>query len=123
MSKQGWTYKKLGEVVDFERGLTYKKPDEQDGTDVFVLRSNNIDLETYTLNLEDLKSLRPDFNIPSSKLVRKGTILICMSNGSRIHLGKVAHIDKDYNYAFGGFMGLIIPHSIDSKLLYYICRG
>ncbi len=49
---------------------------------------------------------------------------MCMSNGSKQHLGKVAFIDKDYPYAFGGFMGLIIPNStiIKPKYLYfYFC--
>ena len=34
---------------------------------------------------------------------------MCMSNGSKIHLGKVALINEDYPYAFGGFMALVTP--------------
>lgn len=47
-----------------------------------------------------------------------------MSNGSKQHLGKVAFIEKEYPYAFGGFMGLIVPN--EDKLVpkftyYYFC--
>ena len=36
------------------------------------------------------------------------------------HLGKVAYIDKEYNFAFGGFMGLVVPKEIvDAKYVYY----
>ncbi len=43
-----------------------------------------------------------------------------MSNGSKDQLGKVAYIDKDYNYAFGGFMGQITPtEEVDGLFLHY----
>jgi type I restriction enzyme S subunit len=43
-----------------------------------------------------------------------------MANGSKAHLGKVALIDKDYGYAFGGFMGLIVPKpAIEARYLYH----
>ena len=43
-----------------------------------------------------------------------------MSNGSKAHLGKVAYIDKDYNYAFGGFMGQITPcEDVAGQYLHY----
>ena len=119
--KQGWTYKKLGEVCTFSRGLTYSKKDEADVSDKVVLRSNNIDLATGLLDFSELKYLNKSFLIPEDKTVKKGSIFICMSNGSKAHLGKVAYIDKDYGYAFGGFMGLITPTSeIEGHYLHYI---
>ena len=33
------------------------------------------------------------------------SLMICTASGSKSHLGKVAYIDDDYGYAFGGFMG------------------
>jgi type I restriction enzyme S subunit len=36
-------------------------------------------------------------------------LLICTASGSKAHLGKVAYIDRKFDFAFGGFMGLIIP--------------
>jgi type I restriction enzyme S subunit len=43
-----------------------------------------------------------------------------MSNGSLQHLGKVAYTDRDYDYAFGGFMGLIIPSkSVSARFVFH----
>ena len=108
--KEGWEYKKLGEVATFTRGLTYSKNDEAEISDNIVLRSNNVDLSTGKLNFDELKYLRPEFLIPEEKKVKKGSLLMCMSNGSKIHLGKVALINDDYPYAFGGFMALVTPN-------------
>lgn len=120
--RDGWEIRKLGEVVTFQRGLTYSKDDEVDFSSNCVLRSNNIELETMSILLDELKYIREDFIVGEDKKVKKDTILICMSNGSKQHLGKVAFIDKDYDYAFGGFMGLIKPNSgLSPKYLYYSC--
>lgn len=120
--KQGWEIKKLGEVATFQRGLTYSKEDEVEFSCNGVLRSNNIDLNTTSLVFDELKYVREDLVIAPDKKLSKGGILICMSNGSKQHLGKVAFIDKDYDYAFGGFMGLIKPNDdICAKYVYYTC--
>ena len=52
---KGWEIKKLGEVCDFQRGLTYSKNDEVDFSDNIVLRSNNVDLKTNKLDFKELK--------------------------------------------------------------------
>ena len=118
--KQGWTYKTLGDVAEFSRGLTYSKKDEVEFSDNIVLRSNNIDLKTGKLVFDELKYLRPDFEIPLEKRLKKGSLFICMSNGSKIHLGKVAYINEDFGYAYGGFMGQITPcKEIDGHFLHY----
>lgn len=119
--KEGWKYKKLGEVATFARGLTYSKKDEVDFSANVVLRSNNIDLSSGKLDFSELKYLEKGFDIPSDKRVKKGSLFICMSNGSKAHLGKVAYVDKDYNYAFGGFMGQITPNNeVDGLYLHYV---
>ena len=119
--KKGWEIKKLGEVCEFQRGLTYSKKDEVEFSENIVLRSNNVDLETNRLDFSDLKYINKNVEIPENKKVIKGSLLICTANGSKIHLGKVALIDKEYDYAFGGFMGLITPQkTIKSKFLYYL---
>ena len=107
--KEGWEYKRLKDVATFTRGLTYSKNDEAEISNNIVLRSNNVDLSTGKLNFDELKYLRPEFSIPEEKKVKKGSLLMCMSNGSKIHLGKVALINEDYPYAFGGFMALVTP--------------
>lgn len=110
--KEGWEYKKLGEVATFRRGLTYSKKDECNHSTNIVLRSNNIDLDSGKLCFDKLKYLKEDFFIPNDKKVKRGCLLMCMSNGSKAHLGKVALIDRDYGYAFGGFMSMVVPSSI-----------
>lgn len=119
--KQGWEIKKLGDICSFERGLTYAKGDEVEASSKGVLRSNNVDLSTNTLNFDEIKYLREDFEIPQKKKVQKGSLLMCISNGSKIHLGKVALIEGDLDFAFGGFMGLLIPNEtiVYPKYFYY----
>ena len=120
-NKQGWEIKRLEDVVEFQRGLTYSKKDEVDFSDNIVLRSNNVDLFSNQLDFSELKYINPSIEIPENKKVKKGSLLICTANGSKSHLGKVALIDDDYNYAFGGFMGLINPkQKLDSKFLFYL---
>jgi type I restriction enzyme S subunit len=119
--RKGWEIKKLADVVDFQRGLTYSKKDEVDFSDNIVLRSNNVSLITNKLDFSELKYINSKIIIPESKKVTKGSLIICTANGSKSHLGKVALIDDDYNYAFGGFMGLIkTKQNLNPIFLYYL---
>ena len=118
--KHPWPMVRLGDVCKFSRGLTYSKSDEVQVSSNAVLRSNNVDLESGHLILDELKYIRDSIEIPTSKRVSKGSILMCTANGSKQHLGKVALIDGEYDYAFGGFMGLLTPNAdIDSRYLYW----
>ena len=122
--REGWRIRKLGDFADLQRGLTYSKGDEVPFSSKCVLRSNNIDLESAKLDLTELKYLRDDFAIPDDRKVKKNSIFICMSNGSKQHVGKVAFIDTDIDYAFGGFMGLIVPkEGIAPKYVFYSCQS
>lgn len=116
--QRAWPMVRLGDVCEFYRGLTYKKTDEVSFSDKIVLRSNNVSLESGVLDFTELKFLRTDFLIPSEKVVQKDSILMCMANGSKIHLGKVALVTEDFGYAFGGFMGLLVPKGVAPKYLY-----
>lgn len=118
---QGWEIKRLEDAVEFQRGLTYSKKDEVDFSNNVVLRSNNVDLIKNELDFTELKYINPAIEVQESKKVKKGSLLICTANGSKSHLGKVALIDDDYNYAFGGFMGQVTPkEKLDSKFLFYL---
>lgn len=122
--KHDWEYKKLGDVATFQRGLTYSSEDEVDISTKCVLRSNNINLENSCLDFSELKYLREDFIIPEDRMFCDNSIFICMSNGSKQHIGKVAYIKDKINYAFGGFMGLIVPNpSVQGKFVYYNLRS
>lgn len=113
----GWEYKRLGDVCEYNRGLTYSKDAECEKSSNIVLRANNINLETHSLDFEELKFLRDNYSIPQKYKLQKDSILICMSSGSTNHLGKVAFVDRAYDYAYGGFMGLILP-KINPKYLF-----
>lgn len=112
--------KELGEVCSFQRGLTYAKGDEVDLSKNVVLRANNISMATNALDFAELKYIKDSIAIPESKLVRRDTLMICTASGSKSHLGKVAYVDDDYGYAFGGFMGLLVPErEVRGRYLYY----
>ena len=116
-----WPVKPLGEIVRFERGLTYSKSDEVAYSGNGVLRANNIDMSTMSLDLTDIRYISDLIQVPHGKKVRRGSLLICTASGSRSHLGKVAWIDDDYDLAFGGFMGLLTARpEIDGRFLYFL---
>lgn len=118
--RKRWEIKKLGDIATFQRGLTYSKKDEVAISSNIVLRSNNVDLSTNLLDLSELKYIKDSIKIPEDKRVSKGSLIICTANGSKVHLGKVALIDKSYEYAFGGFMGQLTPSKeVDSKYLFF----
>lgn len=118
--KKDWEIKKLGDICEFRRGLTYSKNDEVENSSNAVLRSNNIDLITNRLDLSEIKYISDKIKIDETKKVKRDSLLICTANGSKAHLGKVALIDDDYDFAFGGFMGLLIPsESVYPRFFYY----
>ncbi|MES2996672.1 MAG: restriction endonuclease subunit S [Verrucomicrobiota bacterium] len=104
-----WETKQLGDVCEFQRGLTYAKSDEVDFSNNVVLRATNIDLATNLIDFSELKYINEKVAIPDAKKVKKDSLLICTASGSKSHLGKVALIDDDHDWAFGGFMGLLTP--------------
>jgi type I restriction enzyme S subunit len=116
-----WQTRTLGEVCEFRRGLTYAKKDEVELSGNVVLRATNIDLANCRLDLSELRYISDSVVVPEGKRVRKDSLMICTASGSKSHLGKVAYIDDDYGYAFGGFMGLLAPKSeLWPKYLYYL---
>jgi type I restriction enzyme S subunit len=111
----------LGELCDFQRGLTYAKSDEVEFSENVVLRATNIDLATNLLNLSELRYIKDSVSVPDSKRVKRGSLIICTASGSKSHLGKVAYIDADYGYAFGGFMGMLTPkNAVLPKYLFHL---
>jgi type I restriction enzyme S subunit len=73
------------------------------------------------LDFGELKYISDKVIVPDSKKLKKNSLMICTASGSKSHLGEVAFIDDDYDYAFGGFMGMITPKSsILPKYLFYL---
>ena len=119
--REDWKYLPLGDIVEIKRGLTYSKNDEVETSEKIVLRSNNINLDNHQFDFTELKYLKPSFDITADKYLQKGDLLMCMSNGSKAHLGKVALYEGDSNrYAFGGFMAALShKDSVIGKYLFY----
>ena len=116
-----WKTIKLKEACELIRGVTYSKADEIESGGSIVLRANNIDLGG-NLNLSDLKYIKREPK--ETQKLRKGDILICMASGSKSHIGKVAFIEEDTNYYFGGFMGCIRTfEDVNSKYLFYMLNS
>lgn len=107
--KAGWEIRPLGDVCAFRRGLTYKKGDEVDANGTAVLRATNINLATGALDLSEIRYIDREIAVPRTKMVESGTLLICTASGSKKHLGKTALITEEMDFAFGGFMGLLVP--------------
>src|SRR5690606_1231642 len=114
----------LADLVEFRRGLTYRKADEVVHSSNVVLRANNVDLSSGRLDLTDIRFISDEIDIPQSKRLVPESLLICTASGSRSHLGKVGYVESETGYAFGGFMGLLVPNEqVSAKYLYYFLRS
>ncbi|MGB6095974.1 MAG: restriction endonuclease subunit S [Comamonas thiooxydans] len=101
-------WKALKDIGTYVRGLVYNKSSESsDGKGYKVLRANNITLSENSLNFDDVKIVNFDTKVKKDQKLRCNDILISAASGSREHVGKVAFIEKDIDYYFGGFMGVI----------------
>ncbi|ELY4229587.1 restriction endonuclease subunit S [Cronobacter malonaticus] len=115
-------WKTLGEVAKYIRGLTYSKSNESaDGQGYRVLRANNITLSSNCLNLNDVKLVKFDTKVKDSQKLYKDDILISAASGSREHVGKVAYIESDIDYYFGGFMGVVrCDEKLNPRYLFHV---
>ena len=97
-----WEQRKYGEVVETRRGFTYK-PSENCDSVIRVLRTSNIDEDTFVLKADDVFVKKDAANIDYSK---ENDILITSANGSSRLVGKHAIISSiSGNPAVhGGFM-------------------
>ncbi len=112
-----WEQRKLGEIVNIRRGLTYKPSDISD-SGIRVLRSSNIDEDVFVYNEEDVFVNIDAINIPC---VKNGDILITAANGSSRLVGKHTIISglEENTAVHGGFMLLLEtqePQFIDALL-------
>jgi type I restriction enzyme S subunit len=119
-------WKKLGEVAEYVRGVTYSKDDEVNDSDGYkILRANNITLSTHTLNFEDVKIVSRKVKVKENQKLKKDDILICTASGSKEHIGKIAYIFEDIDYYFGGFMGVlrVKEKTLISRFLFHLLTG
>lgn len=115
------------EVVNFSdiatliRGVNYQKSQQSTyKTNNIILPADNITLDG---ELEIIKEIFVDDTVGLSeqKRLQKDDIFICMSSGSKEHVGKVAFIKHDTSYYAGGFMGIVRtnPQKCLPKYLYF----
>ncbi len=120
----GVEFKPLGEVSTYVRGVTYNKHQESKTPETpswNILRANNITLFSNTINFEDVKRVKQEVKIKDSQWLKANDILICAGSGSKEHVGKVAFINEDIPYSFGGFMAVIRASKVlNSRFLYFI---
>ncbi len=121
LAPKGVEFRKLGDIGEYIRGVTYKKNQEINNLEcgIKVLRANNITLSNH-LNFEDIKVINKNVKIRKEQYLKKNDILICAGSGSSEHIGKVAFIDTDFDYVFGGFMGVIRIREVNSRFVYHI---
>jgi type I restriction enzyme S subunit len=113
----------LGEIVDFVRGVTFDKSQQQtvgSSYNIPVLRAGNIQTRLDIRN--DLIFVPRDV-VSEVQLLRKGDIAICLSSGSPQVVGKTAQLDVDWRGTVGGFCGIIRPKKADPDFLALWLRG
>ncbi|GAA6998994.1 hypothetical protein ID0109_16250 [Helicobacter pylori] len=121
LAPKGVEFRKLGDIGEYIRGVTYKKNQEINNLEcgIKVLRANNIMLSNH-LNFEDIKVINKNVKIRKEQYLKKNDILICAGSGSSEHIGKVAFINTNFDYVFGGFMGVIRIREVNSRFVYHI---
>lgn len=98
---------KLEKYVHLVRGITYSKDDQVYGeTTNVVLTADNISL-TGQFDIRKKVYLANSMELSLAAKLQKDDVFICMSSGSRQHVGKSAFIPIDTDYYAGGFMGII----------------
>ena len=99
---EDWEQKKFSEIAKTKRGLTYK-PENIVSEGKRVLRSSNINEDTFEIHEDDVFVDENSVNIP---YVKNGDILITSANGSSRLVGKHAIVRNiiDDSMVHGGFM-------------------
>lgn len=120
---EGWKWVRLGDVADFERGITFPasaKEHEKTENNIPCLRTANVQ---EIIDLENLIYISKDFmkNNPA-KLVQQGDIIFSSAN-SRELVGKSSFIDNiPFQMTFGGFVLCIRALNQNSKFVFYFLR-
>ena len=114
----------LGDICELVRGVTYNKTDEVQSGGHQILRANNIERESSRLDLSNVKHISDSLVFSNDKMLRQNDVFICLASGSKDHIGKVAFIDFDTDYYFGGFMGVVRvkPNSVEPKYIFQQLR-
>lgn len=117
---------KFSDIATITRGVNYQKSQQTTyRTSNIILPADNI---TLSGDLKVIKEIYIDQSIvlAPEKQLRRGDIFICMSSGSKEHIGKVAFIERDTDYYAGGFMGIIRTNTLrclPQYLFFYLLKS
>ncbi|MXV35470.1 MULTISPECIES: restriction endonuclease subunit S [unclassified Saccharibacter] len=106
-----WPMVKLGDVVQFIRGVTFSRNETShipQKNHLPILRAGNI---SQTLNLRDNIIFVPSQKVTASQYLCKNDILMCMSSGSALVVGKSALLHRNWQGSFGAFLACLRPTS------------
>jgi type I restriction enzyme, S subunit len=120
-----WEVKRLGELGECLRGVTYKGDTDLSPHDTSqtkrLLRSNNV--QSAVVVIEDIQFVNSD-RVSARQLLKASDILICMANGSKALVGKAGlfNVHDGYDYTFGAFMGCFRSNSAASnpRFVFYL---
>ena len=98
---------KLDELIKIVRGVTYSKEDQRtEPTSNIILTADNITLDGH-LDIVKQIYISENLQISEEKKLHANDVFICLSSGSKTHVGKVAYITENLPYFAGGFMGIL----------------
>ncbi|WP_075606557.1 restriction endonuclease subunit S [Glaesserella parasuis] len=115
---EGWVETTLADVVKIVRGVSYKK--EQSSNEPLenylpILRASNIKDEY--LNFDELVYVQSEL-IKAEQKIKKNDVLVAMSSGSKLVVGKTARAEQNIEMGFGVFCAILRPNTdIEPKLV------
>ncbi len=116
-------YIRLAECAQVIRGVSYKPNDVgSSSASVELLRATNIG--TNQLTLSDTVRVPPAL-VKKAQLLQKYDVVITMSSGSRLAVGRLAQLRHEWYGTFGAFCGAIRPNPelIDPAFLGYLLNS
>ena len=121
---KNWAWCRLGEVCDFERGITFPSSAKQFQyfeNSIPCIRTTNVQEE---LELDDIWFIDKSYTKNNEKKLLKINDIIMSSANSRELVGKTCLVKKiDTKFTFGGFV-LVIRNKFDyNKYIFYLLRN
>ena len=102
-----YSCEKVSSEISLIRGVTYDKNNQvYNKTSNAILTADNISIENG-FDISKIIYLNEHSVLADAAKLSKNDIFICMSSGSRRHVGKVAYVKSDMEYYAGGFMGIL----------------
>ena len=120
---ENWVWCRLGEVCDFERGITFPSSAKQFQyfeNSIPCIRTTNVQEE---LELDDIWFIDKSYTKNNENKLLKINDIIMSSANSRELVGKTCLVKKiDTKFTFGGFV-LVIRNKFDyNKYIFYLLR-